>query len=273
MPIQWFPGHMERARKQIIQALSKTDIVVEVCDARAPTSSRNPLIRELVQKKPLISVLNRCDQADTNRLLKWLESNSDKFNKPPLLVSCKTGKGVTELRQKIFLESRPAKWHGLRDARVLVVGIPNVGKSALINNMAERRKAGVANRPGHTRGIQLISAGKGLMVWDTPGILWPKFEDPLVGLHLALLGSIRQEILDPRDVLRSYEERLLLSHGHAMTLRYKMPSRPENLEDVLDWIGQRRIPLLPGGVVDRESAGFLLLKEFQEGLLGPVFLD
>lgn len=273
MPIQWYPGHMERARKQIAAALSKTDVVIEVCDARAPGSSRNPLLRELVADKPLISALNRCDQADNERLKHWLQQKPEEFTEPPLPISCKTGKGVAELRKKIQHKCQSFKWFGLRDARALVVGIPNVGKSALINTLAGHRKAAVANKPGHTRGIQMISAGKGLMVWDSPGILWPKFDDPQVGVRLALLGSIRSEILDPLELLRQYQEGLLQWHGAAIVTRYKLPALAQNLNEILHEIAHRRVPLLPGGEADWNAAGYLLLKEFQEGLLGPVFLD
>lgn len=263
---------MERARKLILQSLDKTDVVVEVGDARAPTSSRNPLLAELIGEKPRFWVLNKVDFADRARLEDWLRRREGAKD-VPMLISCRREQGIEELRTRIRDRCRAFKWYPVRDARVLVVGLPNVGKSALINALAERRKTSVANKPGHTRGVQLVSAGRGLLIWDTPGILWPKFEDPATGIRLALTGAIKNDLLDPVELLSETYPELVRHHGAALSSRYKLSNLPEDPVTLLQTLARTRVPLLPGGVPDLQAAGALVLKEFQDGLLGPAFLD
>jgi len=273
MNIQWFPGHMERARKQIIQAINKTDIVVELCDARVPESSRNPLLLKLIERKRHLVVFNRIDQTDMSRFQHWLSQQPAFSNEQGLLISCKPSKGIELLKLRLQQECKNLKNGGLRPGRILIVGIPNVGKSALINILVQKKKTAVANRPGHTRGIQMVSEEQGMMLLDSPGILWPKFDEPEIGYKLALIGSVKPEILDPVELLRYFFAHLIQYHGEQLVSRYRLESKPENLDDLLVWIAKRRVPLMPHAQPDLHSAGFLLLKEFQEGYLGPIFLD
>ena len=202
MPLQWFPGHMTKAVRQIKENLSRADIVIEVLDARIPLSSRNPMIDDIVGKMPRLIVLNKADLADPNLLPQWETAlKGEKENIQVVQISAKTGKNLPQLIEKAKLLCKDASWAGRRAVRAMVLGVPNVGKSAIINYLSGRKSRNVENRPGVTRDVsQSIKISASLKVIDTPGILWHKFEDQAVGEKLAILGSINDEILFREDI-------------------------------------------------------------------------
>ena len=202
MPLQWFPGHMTKAVRQIKENLGRADIVIEVLDARIPLSSRNPMIDDIVGRMPRLIVLNKADLADPNLLPQWEKAlKADKENIQVVQISAKTGKNLPQLIEKAKMLCQKASWAGRRAVRAMVLGVPNVGKSAIINYLSGRRSRNVENRPGVTRDVsQSIKISATLKVIDTPGILWHKFEDQGVGEKLAILGSINDEILFREDI-------------------------------------------------------------------------
>lgn len=277
--IQWFPGHMTRTKRKITEILPQVDIVVEVVDARIPISSRNPDLDSLVAKKPRLLILNKADIADETATARWLDYYR-KHNVPAIAVDCKSGKGINRfvpLMQEI-LKDKIAAWvaKGMvnRPIRAMVVGIPNSGKSSFINRMARGGKAKVEDRPGVTRNQQWFVIDSGAQLLDTPGILWPKFEDQQVAQHLAYTGAIRDEILDSEELAVGLLDVLATDYEGFLRSRYKLTEPlSEDRFELLQQIGRKRGMLISGGEVDTLRASVMLLDEFRGQKIGRITLE
>ena len=281
--IQWFPGHMARTRRKISEDLKLVDIVAEILDARIPKSSSNPVLRDIIQRKPKIVLLNKSDMADPAQTSRWMSYYASLGEKAIPLES-KTGKGVNAFYPAVreVLKEQILAWEkkGMvgRPIRVMVVGIPNVGKSSFINRMIRGGKAGkaeVQDRPGVTRQNRWFTVGKGFELLDTPGVLWPKFEDPLVGEHLAFTGAVRDEILDSEGLAARLLELLMELYPDAVNSRYKTQfSLEAGLKgyELLEQIGRKRGMLVSGGEVNTERAA-TVLDEYRGGKLGRITLE
>lgn len=279
MEIQWYPGHMTKTRRQIQSDLKQVDLVAEVIDARIPISSRNPDLDALVGEKPRILVLNRADQADPTLNRAWL-AHFKAQGQAAIAVDSKLGKGVNQLaaaaRQALReqLEVWRQKGQVGRPIRAMVVGVPNVGKSTFINKVAKRRSAKAEDRPGVTRGKQWVSVDQGLDLLDTPGILWPKFEDETTGFHLALTGAVKDEVMDREGLACGLAELLNTRYPHALPERYKIAASPEDPGYVLlERCARKRGFLVSGGEADTGRMSNVLLDEFRAGKLGNFTLE
>ncbi len=282
--IQWFPGHMARTRRKISEDLKLVDIVAEILDARIPKSSSNPVLRDIIQRKPKIVLLNKSDMADPAQTSRWMSYYASLGEKAIPLES-KTGKGVNAFYPAVreVLKEQILAWEkkGMvgRPIRVMVVGIPNVGKSSFINRMIRGGKAGkaeVQDLPGVTRQNRWFTVGKGFELLDTPGVLWPKFEDPLVGEHLAFTGAVRDEILDSEGLAARLLELLMELYPDAVNSRYKTQfSLEAGLKgyELLEQIGRKRGMLVSGGEVNTERAASTVLDEYRGGKLGRITLE
>ncbi len=283
MSVQWFPGHMAKTRRKIAEDLKLVDVVAELLDARVPSSSANPVLREIIRNKPRVVVLNKSDLADPGQTARW----TARFREQGLAavpVESKTGKGLPGLYSAIRqeLKEQIAGWErkGMtgRPIRVMVLGVPNVGKSSIINRMITGGRAGkaeVRDKPGVTRQNRWFTVGKGFELLDTPGVLWPKFEDPIVGEHLAFTGAVRDEILDIEGLACRLLELLIQRYPHAVTTRYKLelPDEPLSGHELLEMVGRKRGMLVSGGEIDTERAAAAVLDEFRGGKLGPITLE
>ncbi len=277
--VQWFPGHMAKTRRLIKESLPFVDLVTEIVDARIPMSSSNPELAEMIGNKPRIVLLNKCDVADEKTTAKWVEYYK-KIGVYALPVDCRSGKGLNAylplvrsvLKDKI--KRNEEKGMVGKPLRVMVVGIPNTGKSSFINKMAGRNRAKVADKPGVTRSNSWFAVGNGVELLDTPGVLWPKFDDKSVGDKLAFIGSVKDEVID----IESLAMRLIgvLKNGYAnrITERFKITGF-EDKEDyeILEMIGRKRGMLISGGEIDYERASVMLLDEYRGGKLGRLSLE
>ena len=277
--IQWYPGHMKKARELVEENLMVVDVVVELLDARIPAASANPMLREIIGDKPRVVALNKKDLADEKMTKRWLEHFRDEKLLAVALDSV-TGKGMRELLSliekaaKYRTEKLVSKGVAARKARVMVLGIPNVGKSSLINRLAGAAKAKTADKPGVTRAKQWIRIGADVDLLDTPGILWPKFEDPEVGLRLAFTGAVNDEIYDMENVAHLLLAALRRDHPERLQERFKFKEElPETTEALMDAIGRKRGCLLKGGRIDLEKVQHILLSEFRMGKFGKISLD
>ena len=279
MTVQWFPGHMAKTRRLIKENLSAVDAVCELVDARVPESSRNPEIDEIVGAKPRIVLLNKCDLADdkaTARKIKELESKGI----VALPVDCRTGKGLDKFQpavRELLKEKIQANVdRGMvgKSLRIMVVGIPNTGKSSFINRMAGKNRAEVADKPGVTRSNRWYFIGTGIELLDTPGVLWPKIEDPEVGFKLAFIGSVKDQILDIQEIAVRFLVVMQKNYPERLEERYKIKDF-EDLEpyELLELIAQKRGMLLRKGEYDTERAAVMLLDEYRSGKLGKLTLD
>ncbi len=279
LTIQWFPGHMAKARRMIREDSALVDAVCEIIDARIPASSRNPELPELTAGKPRMVILNRVDEADPAATARW-RAVIAREGCPVLETDCKSGRGVNAftgavrslLRERIALyESRG---QGGKPLRVMVAGIPNVGKSSFINRVARRRAAEAGDRPGVTRGKQWINAGNGVELLDTPGLLWPRFEDKAVGENLAFTGAVRDEILDAEALGARLMTRLAALYPDRLLQRYKLTDVETKTGDqMLAEAARRRGFLVSGGEVDTERMAKVFLDEFRGGKLGRITLE
>ena len=279
MNIQWYPGHMTKTRRQIQADLKQVDLVAEIIDARIPISSRNPDIDELVGEKPRLIVLNRADQADPAMNRVW----ADWFRRQGCWVletNARDGKGVGQFSAAIkeALKDKLEQWRakGLvgRPVRAMVVGVPNVGKSTFINQVAKRKSAKAGNKPGVTRGKQWVTVDAGLELLDTPGILWPKFEDETTGIHLAFTGAVKDEIMDLETLACHLIEILARRYPQALLERYKVEVNPEQPGwELLEQCGRKRGFLISGGEVDTERMARILLDEYRSGKLGRITFE
>ena len=279
MTVQWFPGHMAKTRRLIKESLSLVDAVCEIVDARIPESSRNPELDEIVGSKPRIVLLNKCDLADPNATSRKIKELSERGIKA-LPVDCRSGRGLEKFQPAVReilkdkIKANEEKGMGGKALRVMVVGIPNTGKSSFINRMAGKYRAKVADKPGVTRGNQWFSIGSGIELLDTPGVLWPKFEDPEVGFKLAFIGSVKDEILDSQEIAVRLLLVLQKNYPDRLEERYKITDF-EELEpyELLELIGAKRGMLIKGGETDTERAAVMLLDEYRSGKLGKLTLD
>ena len=278
MNIQWYPGHMTKTRRQIEADLKQVDAVCEIVDARIPMSSRNPDIDSICGSKPRIIVLNRMDLADPNATKKW-SAYFKKKGMAVLTTDCKTRKGIADFTPAARIAcaekiERDAKRGMNRPLRVMVVGIPNVGKSTLINQISGRKGAKAENRPGVTRGKQWVTVDSGLQLLDTPGILWPKFEDPEVGMMLAYTGAVKEGVIDVEELACRLMELLHKYYPQTLLDRYKVEA-PEGTPgwELIEMAGRKRGYLISGGEVNTERMSKVLLDEFRGGKLGKFTLE
>lgn len=278
MLIQWFPGHMAKARRQVAENLKLVDVVIELLDARVPYSSRNPMINEILAGKTRIIVLNKSDLADQQVTRQWLEWFAQ-AKQTALAVNSLNGEGIKQVPKLAkelmapLMAARAAKGIRPRPVRAMIVGIPNVGKSSLINRLTGGNRAKTGDKPGVTKGTQWIKIHPDVELLDTPGILWPKFEDQQVGIKLALTGAISDLVVDVEELTWNLLEFIRMEKPDALIQRYKLDSLPQNGSEILPLIARRRGCLLKGGEVDLNKAALLVLKEFREGLMGQISLD
>ena len=281
MDIQWFPGHMKKAIRVIEKNLPLVDIVIEIVDARIPMSSANPDLHNILKNKQRMKLVNKSDLADHNVTQKWI-SYFKNIGITAIAVDCKAGKGLKNLpkEMKIVLKDKIERdiKKGMigKPIRAMVVGIPNVGKSIFINKMANKSKAKVENRPGVTRGKQWIDVGEGLEFLDMPGILWPKFDDQLVGEKLAYIGSINDNILDIEILAVRLLNFLYRDYSNLLINRYKLDKINISIDNewhLLKLIGKKRGMIIPGGDVDIHRAAIMVLNEFREGKIGKISLE
>lgn len=279
--IQWFPGHMTKTKRKIQSSLKLVDAVAEIIDARIPVSSRNPDLAEIVGSKPRVVLLNKCDMADPNATARWIEYfKSNKIVAIP--VDCKSGKGLNKFipAVKEVLAERIAAWKNKgmvnRSIRVMVVGVPNVGKSSFINRIAKQNRAKVEDRPGVTRGNQWFTVAKGFELLDTPGVLWPKFDDKVVGEHLAFMGSVKDEIVDTEQLASRLLEFLSEKSTPQFVERLKLAEVDyKNMQgyELLEVVARKRGMLISGGEADTERAASMVLDEFRGAKLGRITLE
>lgn len=284
MAIQWFPGHMTKARRQIQDKLKLIDVVIELLDARLPVSSRNPMIDEILQGKPRLIVLNKADLADPLVTKQWIEHFKQEGHLA-VEADASSGQGLKEiprLAKELFkdkIDKQIAKGINPRAVRALIVGIPNVGKSTLINGLAGRKIAATGDRPGVTKGQQWIKVGTEMELLDTPGILWPKFEDQNVGYRLAVTGAIKEEILNVEDIAFFAVKYLVRYYWEPFQARFELAEEPQDYENpdeivaVMEAVGRKRGCIMSGGRVDLEKASQILLRELRAGKLGRYSLE
>ncbi len=277
--LQWFPGHMKKAQRLIEENLKLVDVVIELLDARIPASSGNPMLADIIRDKPRMIALNKADLADAATTKKWLEYFRARGIAAVAIDSVK-GKGMKQLVKEAEELARPktdkfvSKGGRPREARCMILGIPNVGKSSLINRLAGAAKAKTADKPGVTRAKQWIKIGSNLDLLDTPGILWPKFEDRMVGLKLAFTGAINDDIYDRQQVTILLLDVLRRDYPERVIERFKLKETlPDDGLELLETIGRKRGCLVKGGVIDMEKAQNIVLNEFRAGKLGNVSLD
>ncbi len=273
--INWYPGHMKKTRELIQENLKMVDMVIEVIDARIPVSSRNPIIDEIVGEKRRLIVLNKSDLSDRKENEKWTDFFSEQGNLT-LAMNCMSGEGVKQLYNLLKREQERKNRDQLRkkNLRLMIVGVPNVGKSSLINRMTGKKSAQTGNRPGVTRGKQWLSLENNMQLLDTPGILWPKFEDQEVGRKLAYTGAIKDDIMDVEDLGCSLIELLARHYPQALTARYQItPNEDAPGWTLLEAAGRRRGFLISGGEVDLNRMSRILLDEFRSGKLGRFTLE
>jgi len=272
--IQWFPGHMTKTRRLIEADLKMVDAVVEITDARIPESSRNPILDELVKDKPRIMIMNKCDYADEGATSRWKQY----YEKQGIMVitcDCRSGKGINKFLPAVkvllkdLLERRKKRGMIGKALRLMVVGIPNVGKSSFINRMAKTKKTKVGDRPGVTRGKQWVSIDKDVELLDMPGILWPKFDDQIAAQKLAYTGAIKDDVMDVEALARALGELLPQDYPELIKARYKIAGEG----DVLTEIAKARGMLISGGEPDTERAAATLLDEYRGGKIGKITLE
>ena len=278
MNIQWYPGPMTKTRRQIEADLKQVDAVCEIVDARIPMSSRNPDIDSICGNKPRIIVLNRMDLADPSATKKWREDFRSR-GMAVLATDCKSRQGISDFTPAARIAcaeklERDAARGMNRPLRVMVVGIPNVGKSTLINQISGRKGAKAENRPGVTRGKQWVTVDSGLQLLDTPGILWPKFEDPEVGMMLAYTGAVKEGVIDLEELSCRLLELLLKYYPHVLAERYQVEAEPGTPGyELLEMAGRKRGYLLRGAEVHTERMAKVLMDEFRSGKLGKFTLE
>lgn len=277
--VQWFPGHMAKTRRLIKESLSLVDGVVEIVDARVPYSSRNPELDSIIKNKPRIILLNKCDVANQTATKIWLKHFKDK-GFYALAVDCKSGKGLNNFESVIktalsdVIKKNEEKGMKNKPLRLMVVGIPNTGKSSFINRMGKNAKAKVADKAGVTRQNQWFVVGNGIELLDTPGVLWPKFDDPEVGDKLAFIGSVKDEVTDQETLACRLLESLAKTKPEAIEDRYKISIDPSMQGwEILDLIGKKRGFLIKGGEIDYERTSVIVADEFRAGKLGRITLE
>lgn len=288
--INWYPGHMAKTKRQISEDLKLIDIVIELLDARIPISSQNPDIRQIIGDKPRIVLLNKCDLADEKENAKWVKYFEEKGIKA-VLTDSNSGQGVQELIRQIKLmakedlEEKAAKGRVGKSIRVMILGIPNVGKSSLINRISKKTSAGVGNKPGFTKQKQWIRVSDNIELLDTPGVLWPKFESQQVALNLSFAGTIKDEVLEKTEVafylvkwlLENEEEKLLqrykITKDDINDIKETVQNPSEQIALVIDKIAKKRGAIISGGHTDEEKISGIIIDEFRSGKLGRISLE
>lgn len=280
--IQWFPGHMAKTRRLISENLKNVDAVIEILDARIPYSSRNPEIQRICEGKPSIILLNKADLADPKATKAFCSHYSEK-KVACIETDCLTGKGISLINPALreICGEKLAKYEqkGMtgRSLKVMVLGIPNVGKSSLINKICGAKKAKVENRPGVTLDKQWIPTNIGILLMDMPGVLWPKFDDAYVGENLAITGAIKDDVIDIETVAVALCRRLRSQYPELLSSRYKLTSLPDEQTaddyDLLRLISKKRGFLISGGEIDTERTANMLIDEFRAGKIGRITLD
>ncbi|MDO4615961.1 MAG: ribosome biogenesis GTPase YlqF [Lachnospiraceae bacterium] len=277
MDIQWYPGHMTKARRQMQEDLKLIDLIIELVDARIPVSSRNPDISELGRGKSRLILMNKSDLADEGANRKWLDYFKNQgFH--AILIDSRSGKGVRSIgplvqeacKEKLERDARRGIKN--RPIRAMVVGIPNVGKSTFINSYAGRAAAKTGNKPGVTKGKQWIRLGKGLELLDTPGILWPKFDDPEVGKRLAMIGSVKDELLNVEELSLSMMQFLKEQYPGTLSSRYQIHEDRTDVDNLFE-IAANRQCVLKGGDPDTVKAASILMDDYRSGKLGRISLE
>lgn len=290
MNINWYPGHMAKTKKQIIEDLKLIDVVIELLDARIPIASQNPDLKEIVGNKKKIIVLNKCDLADERENKKWV-TYFEKDGVKAILTDANSGYGIQEVIRGIEnimkedLQKEALKGRVGRPIRVMILGIPNVGKSSFINRVSKKTSAGVGNKPGVTRQKQWIRLQNNIELLDTPGVLWPKFDNEEVALNLSYIGTIKDEILDKTEIaffllkflLQNYKTNLLerykLQEVEIQNIMENVQNPNEQIMEVLYLIGKKRGAIISGGNVDEEKFSNILLDDFRTGKLGRISLE
>ena len=278
MLIQWFPGHMAKTKRLIIEHLKAVDVAAELLDARIPLASANPMVEELLSGKPRIVILNKADLADPGMTKAW-ESYYKRKGVAAVSMSCGNGKDKKKFLRLIKEAASPMleKWkrRGLktRSVRIMILGIPNVGKSTLINFISGTAAARTANTPGHTRGKQWVRLSQGLDLLDTPGVLWPKFEDQVAALRLAATGAIAGDVFDADTVVSELMRVLARTAPDALRKKYGIEDAAADPQILLAQAGKRRGCILPGGAIDYARAQTMILNDFRSGKLGRITLD
>lgn len=290
MSINWYPGHMAKTKKQIIESLKLIDVVVELLDSRIPISSQNPDFAEITKGKKKIIILNKCDLSDEKQNKLWVEHFKQK-GITAILTDANTGRGIidaTKAIEKIMeedLNKLAQKGRVGRKIRAMILGIPNVGKSSLINRIAKKTSAQVANRPGVTRQNQWIRINDNIELLDTPGVLWPKFESEEVALNLAFTGTIKDNVLETTEIAYYLVKYLLENYRDNLCERYKL--NPEEVEEILNrdepenvniydvvlLIGKKRGAIMSGGNIDEEKTARIILDEFRSGTIGKITIE
>lgn len=278
MSINWYPGHMKKTKELIVANLKVVDVVVELLDARIPISSKNPQFDTLVSEKRRIVALNKYDLSDPIKTRKWVNYYAEQGIKA-IPINSLSGQGIPELMAEVRLESvdviEKMKRQGrmLRPIRLMIIGIPNVGKSSLINKLAGKNAAKAGNKPGVTRGKQWIRLNKEVELFDTPGILWPKIEEDITGIKLACSGAIKDEILNIEDIAFHLMKIIYKKYPDAIALRYGIDSSESDPVELMGLIGRRRGCLLKGNMIDYEKVARLVIDEFRKGMMGPISLE
>lgn len=289
--INWYPGHMAKTKKQIIEDLKLIDVVVEILDARIPTSSVNPDIRKCIEDKKKVIVLNKCDLAEEKENTKWVKEFG-KQNIPAVLVDSNSGKGIQDVIkqiEKVYEETKQEysnKGRVGKSIRVMVLGIPNVGKSSFINRITKKTSANVGNKPGVTRQKQWVRVNEKIELLDTPGVLWPKFEDEQIALKLAYTGTIKDDILQKVDIAYFLLKYLVENEQEKIVERYKISKEEikeelensnrmenENILEIMYKIGKKRGAIVSGGQVDEGKTANIILDDFRSGKLGRITLE
>ena len=277
--VQWYPGHMTKTRRRMEQAIRLVDGVVEIIDARIPLSSRNPEIDSITAHRPRIMLLNKADIADSDATSRWIRYFSGTGAKA-IACDCKTGKGLNHFADEVrrLLADKIAVWEskgmGGRSIRLMVVGIPNVGKSSFINRMAKGGKAQVADRPGVTRGNQWFTISGGIELLDTPGVLWPKFDDPEVGRRLAFTGAVKDAVVDIESLCLDLLRFLCAYYPERLCERYRLDSvRDLQPLEVMELIATKRGMIMRGGEINYERVSVMIMDEYRGGRLGRITLE
>ena len=278
--INWYPGHMARARREIGEAVKLVDVVFEIIDARIPRASRNPILNEIIGEKPRVIVLNKADLADKEATQKWIKYFNSK-NQIAVVADSNQGKGIKEATDATYklmadkISKQVEKGRTGAGIKAMIVGIPNVGKSTFINKAAKKQTAEVGNKPGVTRKNQWVRLSENINLLDTPGVLWPKFDDEVLARHLAYIGTIKDEILDTEELALRLIEELLVNHKRELYARYKIADDFEYdmSYEVMDEIGRKRGCLVRGGEIDYTKVANIVLDEFRNGKIGNITLE
>lgn len=278
MLYQWYPGHMSKAKKQMIEDMKLIDVVIEILDARIPYSSKNPDIDNIALNKSRVIVLNKADIADKTITSKWQKYYEDK-GYFVTIVNSKTGEGIKKITETVKkacnekIERDRKKGILNRPIRAMIVGIPNVGKSTFINSYAGKSCAKTGNKPGVTKGKQWIRLSKEIELLDTPGILWPKFEDQSVGLKIAMIGSINEDILQPGELANALLKYTMKNYPGMIKTKYNVEECPDDVHETLNRIALKRGCLLKGGIVDTERTAILINDDFRNAKIGCISLE